>query len=260
MHPSAMPSISLTPTTATKTPTNAPTFQPSSSPTIQPPCGFSCPPGFDGFLPQLDCVGFYHCNDGEMSHKTLCQDGLIYDEINQVCNWQWAVTECSCVGEGSQTDTPVYPPVIFPQEQCNTELRSSVQMGYYQSWAKNRFTDCNPVHPGEIDVEAFGYTHLVFSFAGISWEGHLEPYNNDESYFNQYSSFNSLKETNPNLKTLIAVGGWTFSQARFVKVSATDANRAAFASSVVTFLETHGFDGIGETLLSFLLFLQRILR
>jgi GH18 family chitinase len=111
-------------------------------------------------------------------------------------------------------------------------MRMSVNMGYYESWAKNRF-GCNPIQPGEIDVAAFGYTRefycllsgqisisnselvfrsaykdLAFSFAGISWEGKLEPYNGDKSYINQYMSFNALKTSNRGLKTLIAVGGW----------------------------------------------------
>lgn len=98
--------------------------------------------------------------------------------------------------------------------------------------------------PAEIDVEAFGYTHLAFSFAGINWAGAIEPYNGILDYYPMYSSFNQLKTTYPGLKTLIAVGGWTFDQSRFVLVSSTDARRSAFASSVVAFLENHNFDGI----------------
>jgi chitinase len=93
-------------------------------------------------------------------------------------------------------------------------------------------------------VASFGYTHLAFAFAGISSGGLMEPYNGSSEYWSQYTSFNSLKTSNPGLKTLIAVGGWTFDQGRFVYVSSTEALRVAFANSVVSFLESTGFDGI----------------
>lgn len=229
-----MPSVSMLPTTATGSPSTTPTYEPTSSPTDLPPCGFHCPPGASGFLPLPDCVGFYACENGEMSHRTVCNNGLVFDEINQVCNWDWAVQGCSCLSELGQSSQSisVYPPVYLPPDQCNGEMRMSVNMGYYESWAKNRF-GCNPIQPGEIDVAAFGYTRefycllsgqisisnselvfrsaykdLAFSFAGISWEGKLEPYNGDKSYINQYMSFNALKTSNRGLKTLIAVGGW----------------------------------------------------
>lgn len=91
---------------------------------------------------------------------------------------------------------------------------------------------------------SFGYTHLAFSFAGISYSGLLEPYNGSGEFYSMYNSFNSLKTNNPGLKTLIAVGGWTFDQSLFVYVSSTASTRAVFASSVVSFLEDNNFDGI----------------
>ena len=127
---------------------------------------------------------------------------------------------------------------------CDTAKRNIVNFGYYQSWATSRNGNCNPSSPNEIDVDAFGYTHLAFSFAGIDWSGFIEPYNGIQEYYSMYSSFNQLKTSYPGLKTLIAVGGWTFDQSRFVLVSSTDARRSAFASSVVAFLEEHNFDGI----------------
>ena len=45
------------------------------------------------------------------------------------------------------------------------------------------------------------------------------------------------------MKTLISVGGWTWSE-HFSDVAATDKSRQRFAKSVVAFLDRHGFDGI----------------
>lgn len=107
-----------------------------------------------------------------------------------------------------------------------------------------RGSECNGFPIDTSDVDAFGYTHLVFSFAGISWSGELEPYDGRSEYSSQYAQFNSLKTKFPGLKTLIAVGGWTFQQARFCAAASTEVKREKFAKSVVKFLDQHGFDGI----------------
>jgi chitinase len=93
-------------------------------------------------------------------------------------------------------------------------------------------------------VAGFRYTHLAFSFAGISSAGLIEPYFGSTEYIPKYASFNSLKSSNPGLKTLIAVGGWSFDQTRFSYASSTASRRANFAQSVVTFLTNYNFDGI----------------
>jgi chitinase len=60
--------------------------------------------------------------------------------------------------------------------------------------------------------------------------------------FGAYTEFNSLKSQ--DVKTLIAVGGWTFAQSLFSEVSRTPEARATFASSCVEFMNTHSFDGL----------------
>jgi hypothetical protein len=68
-------------------------------------------------------------------------------------------------------------------------------------------------------------------------------------YTPKYELFNSLKDSNPELKTLIAVGGWTFSQSRFVYAASTPTTRAN-ASQLLTFLlsmASMGLTLIGNT-------------
>jgi chitinase len=52
-----------------------------------------------------------------------------------------------------------------------------------------------------------------------------------------------LKQQRPDLKTLISVGGWTWSD-KFSDVALTDASRTAFADSVMAFITQYGFDGV----------------
>ncbi|KAL7469555.1 hypothetical protein ACHAXS_009816 [Conticribra weissflogii] len=129
---------------------------------------------------------------------------------------------------------------------CPTATTDVVNVGYYQSWAKYRTSSCHPLAAADIPVSTFGYTHLVYSFAGISVQGELEPYNGITDEVSLYDAFNALKSKpeNAGLKTLIAVGGWNFDQTRFTSVSETEEARAAFAQSVVRFFEAYGFDGI----------------
>lgn len=52
-----------------------------------------------------------------------------------------------------------------------------------------------------------------------------------------------LKEAYPHLKTLIAVGGWTWS-CKFSDIALTRASRKEFAQSCVDFIRTYQFDGV----------------
>ncbi|ANE46178.1 chitinase [Paenibacillus swuensis] len=52
-----------------------------------------------------------------------------------------------------------------------------------------------------------------------------------------------LKQANPNLKTIISVGGWTWSN-KFSDVAASAVTREVFANSAVDFLRKYQFDGV----------------
>lgn len=107
------------------------------------------------------------------------------------------------------------------------------------------------------DVPAHLLTHINYAFANISDDGRCvlgDPYaDTDKAYPGdswdegaKRGSFHQLailKQAHPHLKTLISVGGWTWS-AKFSDVALTPASRATFATSCVDFMIEHGFDGI----------------
>ena len=148
----------------------------------------------------------------------------------------------------TNTNTPalIYPGKASTPGHCSSSTTDIVNVGYYQSWAKYRRPDCYPLQASEINVKEFGYTHLVYSFAGISLFGKLEPYNGVMDEVTMYKEFNDLKKDpeNRGLKTLIAVGGWTFDQKLFTMVASTSEYRSKFAQSVVEFCLKYNFDGL----------------
>jgi chitinase len=79
------------------------------------------------------------------------------------------------------------------------------------------------------------YADIDKAFAGDTWDqGALR---------GNFGQLRKLKAANPSLKTMISIGGWTWSE-NFAAAAATDASRKAFASSCVTFMKQYGFDGI----------------
>jgi chitinase len=107
------------------------------------------------------------------------------------------------------------------------------------------------------DIPAAQITHINYAFANISADGGCalgDPYADIDKFYDGDSwdagslrgSFNQLlklKQAHPHVKTLISVGGWTWS-GRFSDVALTPSSRAAFASSCVDFMKQYGFDGI----------------
>ena len=107
------------------------------------------------------------------------------------------------------------------------------------------------------DIPAEKITHLSYAFANISSDGRIaigDPYAAidksypgdtwDQPYRGTYNQINNvLKAEHPHLKTLISVGGWTWS-ARFSDVAATETSRLVFAESCVEFIRAYNFDGV----------------
>jgi chitinase len=105
-------------------------------------------------------------------------------------------------------------------------------------------------------VPAGGLTHLNYAFANVvggtcavgdtyadtdkffpgdSWDAGAKRGN-----FNQLAK---LKAANPHLKTLLSVGGWTWS-GNFSAAAATPTSRATFADGCVALMKQYGFDGL----------------
>ncbi|KAK7016749.1 Cht9p, partial [Halocaridina rubra] len=73
----------------------------------------------------------------------------------------------------------------------------------------------------------------------------LDPYNElcDNWGRCAYDRFVALKEINPDLKVLLAVGGWTEGSVAYSAMASDPATRKVFIDSSIALLKAHGFDG-----------------
>lgn len=108
-------------------------------------------------------------------------------------------------------------------------------IGYYAAWSSYQ-----GLTPNQIDATKL--THIQYAFANITPDLKVALGYPDVDPAN-IKQLQALKLVNPNLKTLISIGGWTWS-GRFSDAALTEASRTAFADSAIAFMKQYGFDGI----------------
>ncbi|KAF2888222.1 hypothetical protein ILUMI_17951, partial [Ignelater luminosus] len=112
---------------------------------------------------------------------------------------------------------------------------------YYGSWAVYR--------PGNgrfqiEDIDPTLCTHLIYTFVGLDRSGSIKILDSWQDIdLGGYRRFNALKERNPNVKTLIAIGGWNEGSEVYSYVASSAQLRTAFVNNALNFVKTHGFDG-----------------
>lgn len=162
--------------------------------------------------------------DGEQILKVI-----VYDTANQVTQ----VSRTILVKNSTVTPVP----------------NDYKMVGYYTSWSTySNFQVAN--------IDASKLTHLNYAFANISSDGKIAlgdswadieksfPGDTVEQPFKgNFYQLVKLKQQYPHLKTLISVGGWSWSE-KFSDVALTEESRAIFAESCLQFILKYGFDGI----------------
>jgi chitinase len=150
-----------------------------------------------------------------------------------------ATITASVAGKKLTSKITVKAPLTDTQDRLRTPTPTAGStekiVGYYAAWSKYAgFT------PDKIDANKL--THINYAFANIDSDFKVTLGYPDIDPAN-IKLLNSLKMQNPNLKTIIAVGGWTWS-ARFSDAALTEESRTIFAESCVEFIVKYGFDGV----------------
>ncbi|KAL2212270.1 chitinase [Sarocladium strictum] len=116
-------------------------------------------------------------------------------------------------------------------------------------------------YPKDLPVDKL--THVLYAFGDINSNGEVissDSYSDvsmqlpgqtidwnsaTKKAYGCVGQLNELKKKNRNLKVLLSIGGWTYSQAgKFDNPASTDAGRKRFADSAVKLMADWGFDGI----------------
>ena len=94
------------------------------------------------------------------------------------------------------------------------------------------------------DIDTNLCTHAIFGFAGIENNTIKVLYHQNSIEKGAYKRFVALKNKNPNLRTLIAIGGWSQGSKNFSRMASSNETRKTFIRSVLGFLDQFKFDGV----------------
>ncbi|KAG8229432.1 hypothetical protein J437_LFUL000954 [Ladona fulva] len=118
---------------------------------------------------------------------------------------------------------------------------------YFASWAGYR-NGQGTFEPENLDPTIC--THAIYTFASLdATTAEVVPADawNDLSSGGGkgfYDRFVRLKSKNPNLKVLLAVGGWNEGSSKYSMMASNPAGRSRFITSAIKLLKEHRFDGM----------------
>ncbi|BFZ21286.1 hypothetical protein BsWGS_24325 [Bradybaena similaris] len=102
-------------------------------------------------------------------------------------------------------------------------------------------------YPGRFmpsDIDTALCTHIIFAFVNVE-DNKFVPLNwNDLGNQGLYAQVVALKNRNPSLKVLLAVGGWVAGYEPFYNAVGSDSNMTQFAENAVTYLRAARMDGL----------------
>jgi chitinase len=118
---------------------------------------------------------------------------------------------------------------------------------YFGSWANYHKNETFKIE----DLNTELCTHLVYGFAKLDEYNYtivpFDPYL-DTAWepwdLKAYERFNGLRKKNPNLTTMIAIGGWYEGSEKYSDMAKDDTRRKNFVQSAVEFVQKYDFDGL----------------
>ncbi|KAH8655299.1 hypothetical protein BX600DRAFT_525229 [Xylariales sp. PMI_506] len=192
-------------------------------------CGYG--PDYCGDGCQSDCDATAECGQYAESADQECP-------LNVCCSqWGFCGTTTDFCGDGCQSNCDQ------PEPSGGGGNVQSRVIGYWETW--NSQHPCGTMTPGQIPASLL--THLNVAFAYITADFAVT--NMDGVSPDIYKNVGDVKSKNPNIKLVISIGGWSFSdpgatQAIFPTMVSTAANRATFIQNLLSWLSEYGYDGV----------------
>ena len=219
-----------------------------------------------------DPTAFSVCNGGHRLAVMHCQAGLWWDRAIGACNWPAGVPDpqCPCGSGGSSssttstttrattttkkttttTKTTMAPTTTKTTTNAATTTTSSGGGGggsgsngfhrvcYITNWAVYRN---GPASYSAQNVDPSLCTHIIIAFMNLA--------NGQISYLeaadgSTIETLNGFKTEYPDLKILVAIGGWNAGSWPFMEVVASEATMNTFISQAIQFLRNNNLDGL----------------
>ncbi|CAI7803069.1 unnamed protein product [Closterium sp. NIES-53] len=168
----------------------------------------------------------------QCSATTLCADNLCCSE------WGWCGSTPDYCGPGCQSQcspsSSSPPPPLTGSPPPSSGMN---RMAYFVNWAG--------MDPSV--VPAASLTHVFYAFAAIDASTYQVVPSNPAVDVTEglYLRFNSaLKDTNPAIKTLLSIGGYSAGTTAFVNAASSPSSRSAFIQSAIALARSYNFDGL----------------
>ena len=124
----------------------------------------------------------------------------------------------------------------------SVQSKGFVRVCYYTNWSRGRSS--GGAYKMQTHYEDRLCTHLIYSFGKVAFDGKgwaIAPYEDHFDIKTGYPTMNNiLKKRDPNLKTLLAIGGWNHGSAGFKEMVATVESRRYFIKQSKEFIIEHG--------------------
>lgn len=202
-----------------------------------------------------DCRKYYNCANGATFHQS-CGELFLFNPESKYCDWPHNV---HCVSEQPATDaqpttsestpsssklTPKTSPTLTTIKDTNPSSKCRRIVCYFTNWSQYR-RGAGKYRTDNIDPNIC--THIIYAFAKLDGNLLVPTEQNDEDTSwstGNYELIMRHKNTNPDLKVLLAVGGWNMGSPQFTAMVSTPENREEFIDTTVFFLRYRNFDGL----------------
>nr|APA05224.1 chitinase [Tetranychus cinnabarinus] len=145
--------------------------------------------------------------------------------------------ESNLIEKKSDLGTTILPDNAITESEVDPNSTNARIVCYFTKWSQKR-PGAGKFEPENIDPTLC--THLVYAFTGLK-DHKLDEDSEDPAIL---ASLVKLKEKNPDLKLLLAVGGWMVGPAPLKALTENVYRQTSFTFSTIEFLRKIGFDGL----------------